>query len=169
MSILRLSQEGLLPNLWPVAPAFPASEANTSVFDKVTDPRQQENHTKVKAPLSNQIFIGQILSNKIHSPPNFSSEPASSKNSSFQDSVNKITSNLEKYNSEVISSQFGLDENFTCLEDYTRQIGENVPDGRSVYSGQGHSGKITVHRTKIIGQVLQYLVYTAVCFEIFTI
>ncbi len=143
VSILRLSQEGLLPNLWPVAPTFPASEAMlaTSVLDKVTDPRQQENHTKVKAPLSsNQIFIGQIISNKIPSTKNSSSEPASGKNSSFQDSVKKITSNLEKYSSEVLSSQIGLDENFTCVEDYTRQIGENVPDGRSVFSGQGHSG-----------------------------
>ncbi len=125
-----------------MAPTFPASEAMlaTAVLDKVTDPRQRENHTKVKAPLSNQIFIGQILSNKIHSPQNSSSEPASSKNSSFQDSVKKIISNLEKYNSEVLSSQISLDENFTCLEDYKRQIGENVPDGRSVFSGQGHSG-----------------------------
>jgi hypothetical protein len=101
------------------------------VFDKATDPHQQENRTKVKAPLSNQIFIGQILSNKIHSPQNSSSEPASSKNSSFQDSVKKIISNLEKYNSEVLSSQINADDNFTCLEDYTRQIGENAPDGRS--------------------------------------
>ncbi len=140
VSILRLSQEGLLPNLWPVAPTFPASEANTSVFDKVTDPHQQENHTKVKAPLSNQIFIGQILSNKVYSPQNSSSEAASGKNSSFQDSVKKIVSNLEKYNSEVLSSQSNAEENFTCLEDYTRQIGENVPDGRSVFSGQGYFG-----------------------------
>jgi hypothetical protein len=133
-----------------VAPTFPASEAMlaTSVFDNVTDLRQQENHTKVKAPPSNQIFIGQILSNKIHSLQNSSSESASGKNSSFQDSVKKITSNLEKYNSEVLSRQFNSDENFTCLEDYTRQIGENVPDGRSVFSGQGHSGYITVHRPK---------------------
>jgi hypothetical protein len=109
------------------------------VFDKVTDPHQQENHTKVKAPSSNQIFIGQILSNKIDSPQNSSSEPASGKKSSFQDSVQKITSNLEKYKSEVLSSHFNSDENFTCLEDYTRQIGENVPDGRSVFSGQEHS------------------------------
>ncbi len=135
MSILRLSQEGR-----PVAPTFPASEANTSVFDKATDPRQQENHTKVKPPLSSQINIGQILSNKVHSPQNSSSEPASGKNSSFQDSVKTITSNLEKYNSEVLSSQINAEENFTCLEDYTRQIGENVPDGRSVLSSQGHSG-----------------------------
>jgi hypothetical protein len=150
-----------------VAPTFPASEAllATSVFDKVTESRQQENHTKVKAPPSNQIFIGQILSNKIHSPQNSSSEPASSKNSSFPDSVKKIISNLEKYNSEVLSSQLSLDENFTCLEDYTRQIGENVPDGRSVFSGQGHSGYVIVHRPKS-GRVL--LVYPAVCFEIFT-
>ncbi len=142
VSILRLSQEGLLPNLWPVAPTFPASEAMlaTSALDKVTDPSQKENRTKVKAPLSNQIFIGQILSKKIHSPQNSSSEPASSKNSSFQDSVKKIISNLEKYNSEILSSQISLDENFTCLEDYMREIGENVPDGRSVFSGQGHSG-----------------------------
>jgi hypothetical protein len=123
-----------------VAPTFPASEANTSVFDKVTDPHQQENHTKVKAPLSNQIFIGQILSNKVYSPQNSSSEAASGKNSSFQDSVKKIVSNLEKYNSEVLSSQSNAEENFTCLEDYTRQIGENVPDGRSVFSGQGYFG-----------------------------